>query len=269
LREAHFSSEMNSKGDTEMAQTVSSEMAQTVSSVAAQTASSEMAQMVSSATTQTVSSGLAADAKPNTEGTLRCPTAEEVQAYLDEQGITNFTGQRFWDFYCSRGWIDGKGREIQDWKAEARIWAHYDQQRNVKPTHLLPVDKQLGGHPSAKVGAAQPAEPASPPDTRTWQQRMEAHLRRFYPKNQPMHWLSNEIGQLAERLETSLEDYSIEDRCHDAQFLLTFDWYRQYTLQDYTEAFDSIAAGRHGDLRHKLDSSKLRAAMFDFHNRRG
>jgi len=49
------------------------------------------------------------------------PTAIEVQDYLDEKGITGFTGEHFVNHYGSVGWIRGKSK-IKDWKACVRTW---------------------------------------------------------------------------------------------------------------------------------------------------
>lgn len=49
------------------------------------------------------------------------PTPAEVDAYAKEQGIS-VNGQRFCDFYASKGWKVG-GSPMKDWKAAARNWA--------------------------------------------------------------------------------------------------------------------------------------------------
>lgn len=52
------------------------------------------------------------------------PSPAEVDAYAKEQGI-NVVGQRFCDFYASKGWKVG-GSAMKDWKAAARNWASRD-----------------------------------------------------------------------------------------------------------------------------------------------
>lgn len=49
------------------------------------------------------------------------PTVDQVQEYLDDRGITTFTGQTFVDHYQSNGWMRGKTK-IKDWKACVRTW---------------------------------------------------------------------------------------------------------------------------------------------------
>ena len=44
------------------------------------------------------------------------PTPEEVQAYLDQLGETRFTGERFFYYYESRGWLLKKDTPIRSWK---------------------------------------------------------------------------------------------------------------------------------------------------------
>lgn len=53
------------------------------------------------------------------------PSPAEVDAYAKEQGI-NVVGQRFCDFYASKGWKVG-GSPMKDWKAAARNWANRDE----------------------------------------------------------------------------------------------------------------------------------------------
>ena len=60
------------------------------------------------------------------------PSPADVDAYAKEQGI-NVVGQRFCDFYASKGWKVG-GSAMKDWKAAARNWASRDSQpRSVSP----------------------------------------------------------------------------------------------------------------------------------------
>ena len=49
------------------------------------------------------------------------PTPAEVQSYLDERGITHFTGQRFCDHYGASGWMRGKSK-IKSWKHCVSTW---------------------------------------------------------------------------------------------------------------------------------------------------
>ena len=49
------------------------------------------------------------------------PTPKEVQDYLDEKGITGFTGQRFVDHYAASGWKRGNTK-IKSWKHCVSTW---------------------------------------------------------------------------------------------------------------------------------------------------
>ena len=55
------------------------------------------------------------------------PTPEEVTAYAKERGKA-IDGDRFVDFYVSKGWMVGKNK-MKDWKAAVRNWT-----RAEKPT---------------------------------------------------------------------------------------------------------------------------------------
>jgi len=51
------------------------------------------------------------------------PTAEEVQQYLDEKGITMFTGREFVDYYSQGGWVYGRHHTpVRSWKACITTW---------------------------------------------------------------------------------------------------------------------------------------------------
>lgn len=57
------------------------------------------------------------------------PTAEEVQAYLDEKGITTFTGEHFVAHYEACGWVvGGQGKKMKSWKAAVITWREHDKQ---------------------------------------------------------------------------------------------------------------------------------------------
>ena len=55
------------------------------------------------------------------KGRFTPPSAEEVQEYLDERGITRFTGQTFVDHYAATGWYRGKSK-IKSWKHCVGTW---------------------------------------------------------------------------------------------------------------------------------------------------
>lgn len=55
------------------------------------------------------------------EGRFTPPTPDEVQKYLDENGITEFTGKRFCDYYESVNWMRGKSK-IKSWKHCVGTW---------------------------------------------------------------------------------------------------------------------------------------------------
>ena len=57
------------------------------------------------------------------------PTAEEVQAYLDEKGITSFTGADFVAYYEQGGWVYGKSHTpVKNWKACVSTWMRFGNQ---------------------------------------------------------------------------------------------------------------------------------------------
>lgn len=63
------------------------------------------------------------------------PSPAEVSAYADQIGASHVDGERFCDFYASKGWRVGS-QPMRDWRAAVRTWAKRDS----------------GGHPPDKPG---------------------------------------------------------------------------------------------------------------------
>jgi len=61
------------------------------------------------------------DIDTDREGRFTPPTQQEVQEYLDKKGITEFTGERFVDFYSATDWFRGKTK-IKSWKHCVSTW---------------------------------------------------------------------------------------------------------------------------------------------------
>ena len=56
----------------------------------------------------------------NNNNIFKKPTLEEVQKYCTERG-NSIDGERFFDWYESRGWLVGTN-PMKDWKATVRTW---------------------------------------------------------------------------------------------------------------------------------------------------
>jgi len=74
-------------------------------------------------------------------GVFTPPTFEEVNNYCLERS-NQVDGNRFIDFYSSKGWMVGKNK-MRDWKASIRNWERGDKKQNIKPlnTNLSKYDK--------------------------------------------------------------------------------------------------------------------------------
>lgn len=70
------------------------------------------------------------------------PTVDEVETYAKEKGYTNFSAQRFVDYYESKGWVVGKS-PMKDWKAAVRGWVARDRQDEPEPQNYAPAYKDL------------------------------------------------------------------------------------------------------------------------------
>jgi len=71
------------------------------------------------------------------------PSVEEINNYLKEQNITSFTGQYFYDYYETRGWMVGKTK-MKKWKAAVRTWKNNTAQKSPE-VRLFKVRAITGG----------------------------------------------------------------------------------------------------------------------------
>lgn len=55
------------------------------------------------------------------------PTLEEVQAYCKERN-NNVDAKKFYDYYSTANWYDGKGEKVKSWKQKVITW-----EKNAKP----------------------------------------------------------------------------------------------------------------------------------------
>lgn len=62
------------------------------------------------------------------EKKFRKPSVDEVRAYCEERR-NGIDGQRFCDYYESKGWMVGNAR-MKDWKAAVRTWERRDEKSN-------------------------------------------------------------------------------------------------------------------------------------------
>lgn len=69
-------------------------------------------------------------AKPPVSRKGRKPTVEEISEYCSERS-NGIDPEEFYDFYEANGWIQGKGKPIQDWKAAVRTWERRSRQNGI------------------------------------------------------------------------------------------------------------------------------------------
>ncbi|MBQ6700777.1 MAG: hypothetical protein IJM98_08985 [Oscillospiraceae bacterium] len=58
------------------------------------------------------------------------PTLEEIKAYCTERK-NNVSAEKFFDFYSTNGWLQGKGKPIKDWRACIRLWEKNETDRTI------------------------------------------------------------------------------------------------------------------------------------------
>ena len=67
------------------------------------------------------------------------PSLEECMTTFEEAGSTSDEGEKFFNFYTSKGWLVGKSK-MKDWKAAARNWIkrNNDERRQKTSTKTSP-----------------------------------------------------------------------------------------------------------------------------------
>lgn len=67
------------------------------------------------------------DYKENIKRKFIKPSIEEIQAYCKERN-NRIDANKFFDFYETNGWVQGKNKPIRDWKACIRTWERRNKQ---------------------------------------------------------------------------------------------------------------------------------------------
>lgn len=67
------------------------------------------------------------------------PNLEECMSTFEEAGSTTDEGEKFFNFYTSKGWMVGRSK-MKDWKAAARNWIkrNNNEQRNTTTSKTSP-----------------------------------------------------------------------------------------------------------------------------------
>ena len=70
------------------------------------------------------------------------PTLDEIQEYCKEKGF-NVDAASIYDHYTATGWVQGKNKPIQDWRAAVRQWARRESEF-AKPQPHIKNDARRG-----------------------------------------------------------------------------------------------------------------------------
>lgn len=62
------------------------------------------------------------------------PSVEEIKAYCEERG-NKVDAQKFFDYYDTSGWVDGKGKPVKNWKQKVITWEGRDKENGVNKGH--------------------------------------------------------------------------------------------------------------------------------------
>lgn len=75
------------------------------------------------------------------------PTLEKCMDCFQEAGSTTDEGEKFFNFYESKGWMVGRSK-MKNWKAAARNWIkrNNDEQRHKNPTKTSPSREEFDNY---------------------------------------------------------------------------------------------------------------------------
>ena len=73
--------------------------------------------------------------KEKDKSIFKKPTLEELTEYLTQLQIKDFTANKFFDYYESKGWLVGR-HKMKDWKAAVRTWKNNTKKENPSATDV-------------------------------------------------------------------------------------------------------------------------------------
>ena len=71
------------------------------------------------------------------------PTLEEVQAHCNERH-NNVDAQKFYDYYTSAEWYDGKGNKVKNWKQKVITWECKEKKSNGSGNMFIDMLRERG-----------------------------------------------------------------------------------------------------------------------------
>lgn len=73
------------------------------------------------------------------------PTLEEVEAYCKSRK-NNVDAKRFFDYFDTSGWVDGKGNKVRNWKQKVITWESYNKEVKTDGQNTGDTGKTRIGH---------------------------------------------------------------------------------------------------------------------------
>ena len=89
------------------------------------------------------------DSQPTGNRSGKPKDIEEVRKYILDNDL-NVNVDKFYRYYSDRNWKDGKGEEIQDWKAILESWHKREWKMGKQQEALRRKNNQLQHHEPAK-----------------------------------------------------------------------------------------------------------------------
>lgn len=87
--------------------------------------------------------------QPKSDITGKPSSIEEVRRYVVENDL-NVNVDKFYRYYSDRNWKDGKGEDIQDWKAIVEGWSKREWKTSKQATQLRKMNNQVTRHEPEK-----------------------------------------------------------------------------------------------------------------------
>ena len=87
--------------------------------------------------------------EPKSDLTGKPKSIEEVRRYIVDNDL-NVNVDKFYRYYSDRNWKDGKGEDIQNWKAVAENWSKREYKNSKQDVQLRKRNNQVMRHEPEK-----------------------------------------------------------------------------------------------------------------------
>jgi hypothetical protein len=71
-------------------------------------------------------------------------TIEQIIIYFDENGYSEISAKKFYDYYAVTNWVDSKGKKVKSWKQKAQsVWFKPENKKPEPSKQVLSIADQI------------------------------------------------------------------------------------------------------------------------------